>query len=238
MNAKPVFITGISRGLGAALAEHYRQAGYPVYGLSRSGWQGEPRGIHEVQADLGDLDQIDSRLDALLGEVQGLKLVVLSAGALGEIRDMADTSLQQIRELMDVNVWANKLILDWLLRSSIEIEQIVLMSSGASVNGNRGWSAYGLSKATLNMLTRLYAHEFPHTHLAAFAPGLVDTAMQDYLCDEVDDQRFPSIANIKAARHTAVMPAPQQAAGLIAAAFERLPAWPGGSFVDIRQMPA
>ncbi len=240
MSKAPVFITGISRGLGAGLVRHYLREGNPVYGVSRSGWQGElpqPAGaLHEAKADLSQFDEIDNTLAGLLNGVEHLQLVVLSAGILGGIQDLADTSLAQIREVMDINVWANKCILDGLLRSSIQIEQIVLISSGAAVNGNRGWGAYGLSKAALNMLTQLYAHEFVNTHLSAFAPGLVDTGMQDYLCDEVDTVKFPSVANIKAARDTGFMPTPDEMAGPMAEAFLRLREKPSGGFFDIRGM--
>ena len=78
---------------------------------------------------------------------------------------------------MKINVWSNKVICDWLLKSIPEIYQIVFMSSGAAVNGNRGWGSYSLSKATLNMLAKLYAAEAKQTHFSALAPGLVDTAI-------------------------------------------------------------
>ncbi|MDH3638778.1 MAG: alcohol dehydrogenase, partial [Gammaproteobacteria bacterium] len=98
--------------------------------------------------------------------------------------------------------------------------------------------SYSLSKATLNMLAKLYAHEFSDTHIAAFAPGLIDTAMQDYLCDErnVDAQRFPSVTKLRKARGTENMPTPSRAADLIAACLPELKHHPSGVFLDIRSM--
>src|SRR5699024_5136396 len=122
-------------------------------------------------ADLGALDGIDAALDELIGEA-GISLAFLNAGMLGEFRVMPELGLDELRQAMDINVWANKVILDWFARHSPP-RQIVLISSGASVKGNQGWGSYALSKATLNMLTQLYAHDLPDSHLLALAPGLV-----------------------------------------------------------------
>ena len=237
-----VFITGTSSGLGHGFAKHFLEQGDSVYGLSRRGCHdldGELHDeLHDIQCDLSDMDGINVALDSLLGEVTSLDLVILNAGILGEIKDLSETSLEAIREVMDINVWANKVILDWLLANKVVVEQIVLISSGASVNGNRGWGAYALSKAALNMLTMLYVYEFPGSHLCALAPGLVDTAMQDYLCDEgkVDKNRYPAIMNLRNARGTEVMPGPDDAAVQIASLFAKMKQHPSGSYLDIRTL--
>ena len=54
------------------------------------------------------------------------------------------------------------------------------------------------------MLARLYAHEFPQTHLTAVAPGIIDTAMMDYLCDDSDPEAFPAVQRLRAAGDSAV----------------------------------
>ena len=138
---------------------------------------------------------------------------------------------------MRVNVWSNKLILDWLIRRQLPVDQIVAISSGAAVNMSYGWGAYSLSKAALNHLIRLYAHEMPATHLVALAPGLVDTAMQDYLCGAVDSIAFPSVQRLKAARGSADMPDPRSTAERILGLLGGLKTTqPSGAFIDIRQL--
>ena len=137
---------------------------------------------------------------------------------------------------MTVNAWANKVLLDCLYRWPGSVEQIVLMSSGASVSGSRGWGGYALSKAALNMLARQYAHEFPHTHLSAVAPGLIDSPMMDYLCVEPDPEEFPALQRIRAARGGEAMPTPEAAARQIAAVVPRLREFPSGEYIDLRQL--
>jgi len=235
---KNLFITGNSSGLGHGLSEVYLYRGWQVYGVSRRGCQDLQGPLHDVRCDLSDYEALPLALDTLLEGCAGLDLVILNAGVLGRIADLHTTSLAEIQQVMDVNVWANKLILDWLLESGLEIGQIVLISSGAAVNGNRGWGAYALSKATLNMLGMLYAQEFVDSHFTSLAPGLVDTAMQDYLCHEaeVDAERFPSLQRLRAARNTAQMPWPRQAGEIIADTIPRLLQYPSGTFVDIRNL--
>lgn len=233
-----VFITGNSSGIGRTLTDRYLAAGSTVYGLSRRGY-GEPiSGLHDERCDLAHLDTIAPALERLLRGVTRLDLVILNAGVLGEIRDIVETPLRDILWVMDVNVWANKIILDWLHRADVIIPQVVMISSGAAVNGHRGWGSYSLSKATLNMLAKLYAHELTDSHVTALAPGLVDTAMQEYLCDsqKVDARKFASVAKLRNARGTQDMPTPPQAADMVIACLPDLKRHPSGSFLDIRSM--
>ena len=232
-----VLITGNSSGLGLGLSRAWLARGACVYGLSRRGCPLQHADLHDVRLDLKQHPQISPALDQLLDGVTDLEQVVLNAGVLGNIQLLSDTAMPEIYEVMDINVWSNKLILDWLLARKITIKQIVLISSGAAISGNKGWGAYALSKATLNMLTRLYSHEFGDSQLIALAPGLVDTAMQDILSDpeQVNVDDFPTIQRLRDAKGTAAMPDPDQAAEKI---IERLPDIgrnvPSGSFVDLR----
>ena len=86
-------------------------------------------------------------------------------------------------------------------------------------------------------LGRGFAEEYllPATHVAALAPGLVHTAMQDYIYEKVDEQRFPSVKQLKQAHGTPDMPGPREAAQRIADAIETLPQRiDSGGFADIR----
>ena len=161
---------------------------------------------------------------------------ILSDPVQALIADMRDTSLAQIREVMEINVYANKRLLDWLAGRDAPPQQVVLVSSGAGIKGNRGWGAYALAKATLNMLAQLYAAEMTSTHVCALAPGLIDTAMQVTL-REKDPKQFPSLERLHGAQGTDAMPEPRVAAEKIAAFVPHLTSKPSGAFVDIRDAP-
>jgi benzil reductase ((S)-benzoin forming) len=233
-----VFITGNSSGLGRGLSDACLDRGWEVYGLSRRGAGLKHARLRDVQCDLAELETIPAALETLLGEVDSLDLVFLNAGILGEIQPMTDVPLDDLRTIMEVNVWANKVILDWLHERGLPVRQIVAISSGAGVVGNRGWAGYALSKATLNMLIRLYSHEFPGTHLSALAPGLVDSEMMDYLCVEPDPEEFPTLERIRRARGTEKMPGPREAAERILEVLSEVLSNPSGDYADLRQMLA
>lgn len=233
---KQAFITGNSSGLGKGLTGLLLQQNYYVAGCSRRGCDIDHRHLKDIQCDLTDFDSLAASLQTLLDEVEELELVILNAGMLGEIRLMSDTPLEDLEKIMNINVWSNKVVLDWLLKSAIPVRQIVMISSGAAVLGNKGWGGYAISKAALNMLARLYAHEMPATHICAIAPGLIDTNMMDYLCDEADSQQFPALKRLQQSRGTDVMLTPQQAAARILKSLPELEKFESGSFVDLRQI--
>jgi len=232
-------ITGNSSGLGLGLTMTLLRQGATVYGLSRRGCPLRSGKLHDRRCDLTDLNAIDSVLVDLLDGVTTLDIVILNAGVLGEVRDLSQTPQPDIEQMMTVNVWSNKVLIDFLIRKRVGIGQLVLISSGASISGHRGWGAYSLSKATLNMLGRLYAREMPGTHIISLAPGLVDTAMQDYLCDpqKTDVSRYPSLQNLRDARGTIGMPGPDEVAEKILKAVPQLPElFESGDYVDIRNL--
>jgi len=236
-NQQNAFITGNSRGLGRGLSSVLLDRGYQVYGCSRKRCKLKDR-IYSIDCDLQDFDKIPAKLQALLGKVNSLDLVFLNAGVLSPLQNMSDTSIEELREIMNINVWSNKIILDWFLQSGIEINQIVLMSSGAAVFGSKGWGGYAISKSALNMLGKLYAHEFNKTHIIAIAPGLIDTQIMDYLCNEADSTQFPALKRIQNGHQAGIIQSPEDAARKILDALPEFKTFASGDFIDLRQIIA
>jgi NAD(P)-dependent dehydrogenase (short-subunit alcohol dehydrogenase family) len=232
-----VLITGNSSGLGLGLTETLLQRDAIVWGLSRRGCPlHDDDGLHDRRFDLSNLNTLPEALERLLADCMRLDLVVLNAGILGKIHEISETDVHDLEHMMRINVWSNKVILDWILERQLPVDQVVAISSGAAVNMNYGWGGYSLSKSLLNDLIRLYAHEMPDTHLTALAPGLVDTPMQDYLCEEVDAGEYPSVQKLKDARGTDEMPDPRAAAERILDVLDTLREGESGRFVDLRSM--
>ena len=231
-----MLISGVSSGIGLALAKEYLSRGVEVYGFSRRLCPLKHNNLKMSQIDLKNLETLPGDLSKLLSEVNQLDLVVLNAGLLGKIAKMSDVSIDEMQEIMAVNMWANKVILDFLFEGIARVDQVIGVSSGAAVNGNKGWGAYSLSKCALNMLLKLYAGEQERTHFTAFAAGLVDTSMQDYLCSLEVGEDFPSLTRIQASRGTENMPTPEALAKRLPEVFEGLKSRPSGDFVDLRKM--
>lgn len=236
--AKRLFITGVSSGIGLGLAQYALAQGYAVDAMNRSApkaLMGKPDFSFQA-LDLSALDTIGETVKNFVPQGARYDVVVLNAGVLSAIEDLAKTSLEDIFRVMDINVWANKVLIDALL-SRAQVRQLVAISSGAAVSGSRGWNAYALSKATLNAMIKLYAAEQPEVHFSALAPGLVDTTMQDYLCGLPEDARFPKMDALKSARGTPDMPDAQTLAPRLVEVFDTLyQEHPSGAFVDIRKL--
>ncbi len=233
-----ILITGISSGLGFGLAKYYLEQENSVYGISRKTNEelNSDTNFHYLKQDLSDFENLSVSLSSFLKNVNQLDLVILNAGILNEIKDLKETGLDEIQKVMDVNVWANKILIDCLTDSVKEIKQVVAISSGASVSGSRGWNAYSLSKATLNMLVNLYASEFPEIHFCALAPGLIDTKMQDYIFDLPEERNYPTIKRLKEAKGTKDMPDVEEAAKIVAAGIKKAKTKKSGIFLDVRKM--
>ncbi len=235
--AENILITGVSSGLGHGLAQVYLERGASVYGCSRRAPADLiAAGLHFQPINLSNPSSGAIALRALVEPVQHFDKVILNAAKLGVIRDMAATPLEDLRETMEINVWANKWILDQLFDGQRSIDQVVGISSGASLSGSRGWNGYSLSKAALNMLIKLYAGEQPDTHFTALAPGLVDTAMQDYLTGLPADERYKPLEILKAAKGTDQMPDGVTCARRLIEIFDKLRTYPSGEYVDIRKI--
>lgn len=234
---KTIYITGVSSGLGYGLAKVYLEQGAMVYGCSRRKPEDlVSQGLQFQKIDLTDAVAGDKLLDEQIRDVNYFDIVVLNAAKLGKIRDLRDTPLTDLRETMEINVWANKWVLDALFSSERKVSQVVAISTGASQSGSRGWNGYSLSKAALNMLIRLYAGECPETHFTSLAPGLVDTAMQDYLTGLPEDDRYPPLKVLKAAKGTKMMPDGEACARKLIDLFPRLLQLESGNYADIRKL--
>ncbi len=236
---KTIFITGVSSGLGHGLAEYYLAQGHTVLGCSRRQPEIEAGSgkFRFAAGDLSDFESVPALLEDLFAGVENCDLAILNAGILSPFGDMQETSLDDCRRVMDINVWANKIVLDWLLPRFPQMQQVAVISSGAAVNGNRGWNAYSISKAAVNMLTTLYSREAEGTHFCAIAPGLIATHMQDVLCNLPEDERFPTLESLKSRRGTPQMPTPAELAPKIASAIEKAPEQvESGAFFDIRKV--
>lgn len=232
-----VFITGVSSGLGHGLAKVYLEQGATVYGCSRRAPEELiAQGLIFQKIDLADAERGPAELAGWLSGVPQFDTVILNAAKLGEIRDMQEAPLSDLRETMEINVWANKWLLDTLFAQGRTVQQVVAISSGASLSGSRGWNGYSLSKAALNMLIQLYAGEQPRTHFTSLAPGLVDTAMQDYLTTLPEDERYQPLAILKAAKGTEQMPDGESCARRLIGAFPQLRQRASGSYADIRKL--
>ena len=227
---KNILITGCSSGLGLALTNYYLSKNFTVYGTSRTRPDISNTNFFHKCFDLSNILEIKTQLSDFIKDIKELDTVFLNAGMLGKIKILKDLSIDELNEVYSLNVYANKEILDILM--NIKVKNIIVISSGASKNGYKGWGAYSLSKAGVNMLVNLYSNEMVNTKIIALAPGVIKTPMTDFIRFELDENIFPSVKKL----NEGVVQTPQETAQKIFELALNLDDFTSGSYVDIREI--
>jgi 3-oxoacyl-[acyl-carrier protein] reductase len=161
--AKTAFITGGSRGIGKAIVDRFRAAGFDVIAPSRK------------ELDLASLDSIEAYLSR-----KGLEADVLINNA-GEnlIFTLDKLSLTDWQRMQMINLTAPLLLTKHFapIMAHKRWGRIVNISSIYSLISRPGRGAYASSKAGLNGLTRTAALEYAEAEILvnAVCPGFVET---------------------------------------------------------------
>lgn len=226
---KNILITGCSGGLGFALSELYLQKNYNVYGISREKPAFKEDSFKHLSFDLSNISGIKDFVKPFLLKVQDFDTVFLNAGILGNIKTLENISIDELNEVYTLNVYANKELLDILC--TLKVKNIIIISSGASKNGYKGWSAYSLSKAGVNMLANLYANEFPNIKIFALAPGVIKTSMTDFI-RALDSEIYPSVKKL----NRGDIQTPSEAALKLENFVSKIDTFESGSYVDVREI--
>lgn len=233
-----IIITGTSSGIGYGLAHEYLKQGATVWGISRRAAVElvEHKNYRHLQLDLIQHDEIRKSIPEFIKPQNSFDLLILNAGILGGIKLMNEIDLDGMKEVMEINVWTNKVLLDLLFENGIKVKQVVGMSSKAGLRSTPGWGPYAMSKAGLNMLMNIYAKEYPEIHFTAFAPGLVDSEIQEIIYAVEETKKYPTCKRLQEARYTDLMPDAVEAAPLLIEGFKKALDYDSGSFVDIREI--
>jgi benzil reductase ((S)-benzoin forming) len=227
---KNILITGCSSGLGLALSHYYLEKGFKVYGISRNKPEiNNPNFIHK-SFDLSQISKIKDELSSFINDISQIQTAFLNAGMLGKIKILEELSTQEMQEVYNLNVYANKELLDILKHT--KVKNILAISSGASLTGYKGWGSYSLSKAAINMLINLYSNEMPNTKLLAVAPGVIKTPMTDYIRFEIDSEIFTSAKKLS----EGIVQTPQETAIKIDTLINRIDEFESGIYVDVRKI--
>jgi len=102
MQGPVAVVTGVSSGIGDATARALVAAGYRVFGTARSETSAVPEKVERVLLDVRDGASIDAGVSELLAKAGRIDLLVNNAGG-SMIGAVEETSLEQARELFDVN---------------------------------------------------------------------------------------------------------------------------------------
>ena len=193
-----IIVTGVSSGLGKAIAEAYLVAGERVIGIGRRNTIQHPYFTFHY-CDLSDLDQIDElRMEWPVGPVT----LINNAGIIGNIQRISDQRDPDIDEVLTVNVSAPVKLTHkvYNLIADKQTFTLVNISSGAARKAIPSWASYCASKAALNMFSEVFAIEEAekgnHPRVLCVAPGVVDTPMQEQI-RTVSTEQFSAVENFR-----------------------------------------
>lgn len=197
--SKIALITGANKGIGLETARGLGALGHTVLVGARSRDLGEAaaqelqsEGIdaHFLPLDVADAASIEAAAREVEARFGRLDILINNAGSL-PIEDRQDAasrvSTDVFREIFEVNVFGLHEVTRtfWPLLEKSEAARLVNVSSGLGslqiqskiAPGGHRPTAYGASKAAVNMMTLHYAHEWAGTpHRAnAIHPGGVKT---------------------------------------------------------------
>ena len=191
LHSRIALVTGASRGIGYATSLALAKSGAHVIAVART--QGGLEDLDDiiqsaggtatlVPLDLTDTDGI-ARLAAALNERHGkLDILVGNAGLAGTSSPLGHTDPKYWTSTMAVNATANFHLIrcmEPLLQKS-DAGRAVFITSGVVSKATAYMGAYAASKAALDALVRVWAHETQNTPLRVnlFNPGPIRTRMR------------------------------------------------------------
>ena len=205
--SRVALVTGASRGIGRAVAEHLAGAGHPV----AVNYHRSPEAAREVVgaieaaggtaiavgADVGDAAAVAAMMEEVSGSLGPIEVLVNNAGITRDdllLRMGPDAWDEVIRTNLRSAYLCTRAVLRGMLRA--RWGRIVSVSSVAGLAGNPGQANYAAAKAGLLGFTRSIAKEVGSRGITvnAVAPGFIETDMTAALGDEARRAATAAIA--------------------------------------------
>lgn len=200
LTGKVALITGSSRGIGKAIAECMVKQGAKVVISSRKA-DACTAVADEIKAaggtavaipcNIGRKDELQALVDGTRKAFGKIDTLVCNAATNPVFGPMTDVSDEAYDKIMDTNVksafWLSNMVLPEMAERGDGAA--ILISSIASMYGNRKLGIYGISKAAEQQLVRNLAVEWgpKGIRVNAIAPGLIRTDFARALWE--DDKR-------------------------------------------------
>ncbi|RRJ96599.1 SDR family oxidoreductase [Opitutaceae bacterium TAV4] len=197
---KKIIITGVTRGLGKALAEEFIRLGHIVVGCGRSAEgvldlrfaHGAPHRFDVL--DVSEPNKVDVWAETLLATLGAPDLLLNNAGVFNAMVPLWDVQAADFARVMDVNIKGPANLIRAFVPAMIE------RGSGVIVNFSSGWgrsvdahaAPYCASKWAIEGMTKALAEELP-PGLAAVPlnPGIIDTGLLRHCFGEEAASAYP-----------------------------------------------
>jgi len=223
---RAAIVTGVSQGLGEALARTLLERGYRVLGVGRaSGSRLAGPNYRFAKVDLAQASGIDAALEAPLAELAAARpeyVCLINNAAVGTPVGIHGTMRSaDIAASLAVNLAAPAALCNLFCRvfaeDSVE-RRIINISSGAAANAMPAMSSYCIAKAGLEMLTRALASERHGERFSAITvrPGIIATGMQEFMRSQPKEV-LPGVALFEGFHKSGQLVPPDTTASVIVA---------------------
>jgi NAD(P)-dependent dehydrogenase (short-subunit alcohol dehydrogenase family) len=199
-------VTGVSRGLGAALASELLERGYTVLGIGRASNPALKAASYAFERfDLADAARVDDALAPALSRLAERKpasvCLLNNAASIGAVGTLGRLAASEITSSLVVNLVAVMTLTNLFCRIFADprmARRVINVSSGAAQTALPGESVYCVAKAGVEMLTRALAAEQQAASFRAITvrPGVIDTDMQVFARSQSPDV-LPSVELFK-----------------------------------------
>jgi NAD(P)-dependent dehydrogenase (short-subunit alcohol dehydrogenase family) len=185
-NKKTVLITGVSRGLGRAMAEEFIRLGHTVIGCGRSekhvaGLKKQFPAPNDFAAvDVASDEQVAAWAKRILPSHDAPDLLLNNAALINQNAPLWEVPAEEFSDVIDVNV---KGVVNVIRHF---VPAMVVRRSGVIVNFSSGWgrsadahvAPYCATKWAIEGLTNSLSQELPSGMAAVpLNPGIIDTDM-------------------------------------------------------------
>ena len=191
---KTVLITGCNRGLGRTLIECFAKAGYNILALIRNKQSLFDDFVDSIQscynvkitqfyAEFSSESSLNTALDLIESSGIEIDILVNNAGINAKAQPIFYMDYKDVADTFAVNYFApfliTKRIANMMIHGNAGKGSIINISSTVSKNIEPGESAYGASKAALNLFTQSIAQELApfSIRVNGVACGIMNTGM-------------------------------------------------------------
>lgn len=210
LNGKVALITGASKGIGEAIARYFAASGAAVVINSRKQEELDKvaQSIQEtggkcigIAGNAGDIDACKILINKTVELYGGIDILVNNAASNPVFGPVVNSEEWAFDKIMNVNVKA-PFELGKLVHPIMKERgggSVINISSIAGITPDPGLGLYSVSKAALNMLTKVTAKEWgaDGIRVNAICPGLIKTKFSEALWqDEKWLNRFVKMAPI------------------------------------------
>lgn len=184
--SKTVFITGSSRGIGAAIAKAFHQSGYNV-AINYNHSEEEAIALADsltgsllLKGDVSREEDVKEMIEKTVSHFGCIDVLINNAG-ISVVNLLTDTTLEEWERLFSINVTGTFLASKYAAKEMIKNHsgKIINISSIWGVSGACMESCYSASKGAVIAFTKALAKELGPSGITVncVAPGFIDTDM-------------------------------------------------------------